>query len=116
MNVLYLVGLLVGLAGMVVLDVRYSLFFRAAPWRAVVVMLVGVAFFLVWDSAGVGLHIFFEGNASLLLGIQLAPEIPLEELFFVLLLCYLTMNLYGGLSRGSRRRRRRRLEAGGEPS
>ena len=73
-------------------------------------MLVGVAFFLVWDSAGVGLGIFFEGDASLLLGVQLAPEIPLEELFFVLLLCYLAMNLHGALTRAAGTRRRRRAE------
>jgi lycopene cyclase domain-containing protein len=112
---LYLTGLLIGIAGMIVLDMRYALFFRAGPWRATVVMLVGVAFFLVWDSAGVGLHIFLEGAPSLLVGVQLAPEIPLEEFFFVLLLCYLTMNLYGALSR-RRSRRSRPVEAGGRTS
>ncbi|MDP9028626.1 MAG: lycopene cyclase domain-containing protein [Actinomycetota bacterium] len=111
LGALYLIGLLVGLAGMVVLDLRSRLFFRRAPWRAAVVMLVGVAFFLLWDSAGVGLHIFFRGNLDLLTGLQLAPEIPLEELFFVLLLCYLTMNVYGLLSRWSRSRRSRRIES-----
>ena len=40
------------------------------------------------------LGVFFRGNAGLLTGLQFAPELPLEELFFLALLCYLTMNVY----------------------
>ena len=110
MSALYLVGLLFGLAGMVVLDVRYHLFFRQAPRRAAVVMVIGVGFFLAWDAAGVDLHIFFRGDLALLTGVQLAPEIPFEELFFLLLLCYLTMNVFGALAKWSSSRRRRGIE------
>ena len=110
MSALYLIGLLIGLVGMVVLDVRYRLFFGRAPRRATIVMVLGFAFFLAWDAAGVGLGIFFRGDLSLLTGVQLAPEIPLEEIFFLLLLCYLTMNVYGSLSHWSSSRRRRRIE------
>jgi hypothetical protein len=35
----------------------------------------------------------------LLLGVQLAPELPLEEVFFLALLCYTTMNLFAVLTR-----------------
>jgi lycopene cyclase domain-containing protein len=109
-NVLYLAGLLLGLAGMVVLDLRFRLFFRRAPLRAAIVLVVGVVFFLAWDAVGVHLGIFFRGDPALLVGIRLAPEIPLEELFFLALLCYLTMNLYGFASRWSSNRRRGRIE------
>lgn len=101
MSVLYLIALLVSLTGMVILDRRFRLFFWAAPWRAALVLLVGVAFFLVWDLAGIGLGIFFRGETSFMTGLQLAPELPVEELFFLTLLCYLTMNLYGFVSRAS---------------
>jgi len=101
---LYLIGLLVALVGMVVLDLRFRLFFGRAPWRAAVVLVLGIAFFLAWDLAGVGLHIFFRGGSGLLLGAQVAPEVPLEELFFLALLCYLTMNVYGALTRPRRGR------------
>ena len=40
-------------------------------------------------------------------GMQLAPELPLEELFFLALLCYLTMNLVRAGARAHRRRARR---------
>ena len=86
MNALYLTGLLVALTGMVVLDVRFHLFFRVAPVRAAIVMVVGIAFFLVWDLVGIGMGVFFRGNPELLLGVQLAPELPLEEVFFLALL------------------------------
>ncbi len=110
MNVLYLIALLVALTGMVVLDLRLRLFFGRAPLRAALVLVVGVAFFLAWDAAGIGLGIFFRGAPSLLIGVQLAPELPLEELFFVILLCYLTMNAYGALSHWLSGRRGRRSE------
>jgi len=101
-TLLYLAALLVSIAGMVTLDIRFGLFFRRAPLRAGIVLATGVAFFLVWDLAGIGLGIFFRGNPEVLTGIQLAPELPLEELFFLVLLGYTTMNAYGWLTRPRR--------------
>jgi lycopene cyclase domain-containing protein len=98
----YLGVLVVSLAGMVVLDLRFRLFFAVAPVRAAVVLLAGIAFFLTWDLAGIGAGVFFRGNPGLLTGVLIAPELPLEEVFFLALLCYLTMNGYSWLS--SRRR------------
>lgn len=92
---LYLAGLLVSLVGMTVLDARFRLFFWRAPWRATAVLVVGVAFFMLWDLAGVAFGIFFIGPQNLLTGVLLAPDVPLEELFFLVLLCYTTMNLTG---------------------
>jgi lycopene cyclase domain-containing protein len=102
MSFLYLGGLLVALTGMVVLDRRFRLFFAVAPVRAAIVLVAGIAFFLAWDVAGIGAGIFFRGNPGLLTGVLIAPELPLEEVFFLALLCYTTMNAYGWLS--SRRR------------
>jgi lycopene cyclase domain-containing protein len=99
MNLLYLGALLVSLAGMVALDLRFRLFFAVAPFRAAIVLVAGVAFFLAWDLAGIGAGVFFRGAPGLLTGVQLAPELPLEELFFLALLCYTTMNLYGLVTR-----------------
>lgn len=98
MNLLYLGALLVSIAGMVVLDLRFKLFFAIAPLRAAIVLVAGVAFFLAWDVAGITLGIFFRGNPELLTGILIAPELPLEEVFFLTLLCYNVMNVYGFLT------------------
>ncbi|CAN5125486.1 hypothetical protein BH11ACT5_BH11ACT5_02770 [soil metagenome] len=99
MIVLYLVALLVALTGMVVLDRRFRLFFWRDARRAAIVLVAGLVFFLAWDLAGVGGGIFFRGETAFMTGLQIAPEVPLEEVFFLTLLCYLTMNIYGWLSR-----------------
>ena len=103
MSLLYLLALLIALTGMVMLDRRFRLFFWDSPRRAAVVLLVGVAFFVVWDLAGIGLGIFFRGETAFMTGLQVAPELPVEELFFLTLLCYLTMNLYGFFASRQRR-------------
>ncbi|PZE78256.1 lycopene cyclase domain-containing protein [Curtobacterium sp. MCBD17_013] len=92
---LYLAGLVVALVGMTVLDARFRLFFWRGPRRAAAVMAVGIAYFLVWDLAGIGLGVFHRGPSSWLIGVQVAPEVPVEELFFLALLCYVTMDLIG---------------------
>jgi lycopene cyclase domain-containing protein len=95
MPFVYLAALGVALTGMVMLDRRFSLFFWRDAARAGIVLGSGVVFFLVWDLFGIGLGIFFRGETSFMTGLQLAPELPVEELFFLILLCYLTMNAYG---------------------
>ncbi|PJJ63479.1 lycopene cyclase domain-containing protein [Compostimonas suwonensis] len=111
MSVLYLAALALGLGAMAVLDRRFRLFFWRHPRRAGIVLGAGTAFFLVWDLFGIGLGIFRRGETAFMTGIQLAPELPLEELFFLAFLCYLTMNLVQGaglvLERRARGRARR---------
>jgi len=109
----YLAGLVVSIVGVAVLDARHRLFFWRAPWRAAAVMAVGLAFFLVWDAAGVALGIFFIGQQDLLTGVLLAPEVPLEELFFLVLLCWTTMVLVGAVRPLLERRAARRRAAAG---
>jgi lycopene cyclase domain-containing protein len=105
-TLLYLAALLVALFGMVMLDRRFRLFFWRDARRAAIVLAVGILFFLVWDFVGVGLGVFFRGETSFMTGLQIAPEIPLEEVFFLALLCYLTMNAYSAASTLLERRSR----------
>jgi lycopene cyclase domain-containing protein len=99
MGLLYLLALLVSITGMVVLDRRFRLFFFRDARRASIVLAAGLVFFVCWDLAGIGLGIFFRGETSFMTGLQLAPELPIEEIFFLTLLCYLAMNLFGFLTR-----------------
>lgn len=96
MSLLYLAALCVSLGAMVLLDWRYRLFFWRSPGRATVVLVIGVAFFLAWDLLGIGFGIFHRGETVFMTGVQLGPELPLEEAFFLAFLCYLTMNLVHG--------------------
>ena len=90
----YLGALAVALMGMVLLDRRFGLFFWRDWRRAAVVLPVGVIFFLVWDVAGIALGIFFRGQTDFMTGLLVGPELPLEEVFFLTLLSYNTMNAY----------------------
>lgn len=93
MSFAYLGALLIALAGMVLLDRRFALFFWRNARRAAVVLVAGVAFFLLWDLAGIGLGVFFRGETPFMTGLVIAPELPIEEVLFLTLLCYLSMNL-----------------------
>ena len=95
MGVLYLAALLFTIGCMVLVDYRYRTFFFVDPIRAAIVLVCGVAFFSVWDLAGIRSGIFFRGETEFMTGLQVAHEFPVEELFFLTLLCYLTMNIYG---------------------
>lgn len=97
MNFLYLAALLVALTGMVVLDRRFTLFFWADARRATVVLVTGLVLFLIWDLLGIQSGIFFRGEGQWMTGVTLAPELPLEEVFFLTLLCYMTMNVFSAV-------------------
>jgi lycopene cyclase domain-containing protein len=95
----YLGALIVSLAGMALLDRAFTLFFWKSPVRAALVLVVGVTFFACWDLLGIGWGIFRRGETDFMSGIVLAPEFPLEELFFLTFLCYLTVILVFGIEK-----------------
>uniref|UniRef100_UPI0035BBC7C7 lycopene cyclase domain-containing protein n=1 Tax=Agreia sp. TaxID=1872416 RepID=UPI0035BBC7C7 len=82
-----------------------TLFFFRDGRRASIVLAAGLVFFVCWDLAGIGFGIFFRGETSFMTGLQLAPELPVEEIFFLTLLCYLVMNLFGFVTRALDRNR-----------
>ena len=108
---LYLLALVVSLLGLVGIDRRHKLvFFR--DWAAGASSIsVGVIFFLIWDLFGIANGIFFRGETVGLTGLLLAPELPLEEVLFLTLLCYSTLEVFLGLGRFVHGRRDRKAEA-----
>jgi len=98
-NFLYLAALLVSLTGMVMLDRKFTLFFWADALRASIVLTVGVVFFLIWDVTGIAAGVFFRGEGPYMTGLLIGPELPIEEVFFLTLLSYMTMNVFAALSR-----------------
>jgi lycopene cyclase domain-containing protein len=99
MGVVYLAALLVTLGCMLLLDRRFRLFFWRDAIAASVVTLVGLAFFLVWDIAGIAGGIFFRGEGVIATGILLAPELPIEEPVFLVFLVVCTMVIFTGAMR-----------------
>ncbi len=84
----YLGALLVSLGGLALLDRRFRLAFWYDARRAAWTVGLGVVGFLLWDLAGLGLGIFARGDSPHMTGVLLAPELPLEEAFFLALLSY----------------------------
>lgn len=96
---LYLAAILVSTAGVAALDARFRLAAWRHPARTLVAVMIGTVFFLAWDAAGIALGVFVKGDSPALLGIDLAPHLPLEEPFFLAFLCYLALVVAGGVNR-----------------
>lgn len=101
---LYLIALAVSLLGLGTLDWRYRVALFADARRTLVTLALAIAFFLLWDLVGVGLGIFFIGDAPYLSGWVVAPEVPVEEIAFLTLLTYQTLLLWLAFSRRHARR------------
>ena len=88
MRFAYLGALLLSLGGLALLDRRFRLAFWSDPRRAALTVGTGVVGFLLWDGIGLVLGIFARGDSPHMTGLLLAPELPVEEAFFLALLCY----------------------------
>jgi lycopene cyclase domain-containing protein len=95
---LYLISLIVAISGMAVIDRRYKLAFWSDRRRTIITLSVAVIVFIIWDILGITLGIFFHGGSDITLPYRILPEFPVEELFFLLLLCYCTLVIYRGAS------------------
>ena len=95
----YLAALVISIIGLYLLDRRHKLAFATSPKAAALSIAIAVALFLVWDLVGISLGIFFRGDAPHLSGLLLAPELPLEELFFLIVLSYNSLLVYLGFAR-----------------
>ncbi|MBO3083315.1 lycopene cyclase domain-containing protein [Cellulomonas fengjieae] len=99
MTVAYLGALLLSLGGLTLLDRRFRLAFWAEPARAAWTVGIGVVGFLLWDGLGLVLGIFARGDSPHMTGLLLAPELPVEEAFFLALLCYTGLLTWRALDR-----------------
>ena len=102
MSLAYAGALLFSIAGLAVLDLRLRLVLFAGgsgARRGAAAIAIGVGFFVLWDLVGIGLGVFFRGATPYLSGVLLAPELPVEELGFLTLLCYLALLAYVAAAR-----------------
>jgi len=96
---LYLLAILISGAGILIIDARWRLAAFVAPVRTLAAVAIGVVFFLAWDAVGIVTRAFVKGDSDLFIGIDLAPELPLEELFFLAFLSYLGLVIYAAALR-----------------
>ncbi|MEX8032048.1 lycopene cyclase domain-containing protein [Microbacterium sp. 20-116] len=102
---IYLGAILFSLTGMMLIDWKYSLALRVAPWRTALAVVAGTVFFLAWDLVGIMTGVFVKGESPLFVGIVLAPHLPLEEVFFLLFLSYLAVVMFAVFERRAASRR-----------
>jgi lycopene cyclase domain-containing protein len=89
----YALALVVSLAGLLFIDYRFKLAFFFDRARTTKIMLICMLVFIVWDVLGIIGDIFFIGQNSVLLGVQIG-EFPIEELLFLALLNYSSLICY----------------------
>ncbi|MBW9205837.1 lycopene cyclase domain-containing protein [Mumia sp. zg.B53] len=95
MGLSYLVAVVVSMLCMGLVDRRWRLFlFAGRPGRALALVGAGAALFLGWDLAAIEAGIYERGGSPAMTGLEVLPELPLEEIFFVVFFCYLTMVLH----------------------
>lgn len=99
MKLAYLAAILFSTFGMVMLDKRFALALFHDARRTIIAIAIGVAVFIAWDILGISMGIFFSGSSPYTTGLFLAPEFPVEELFFLTFLCYFTLIIYRLLER-----------------
>lgn len=79
------------------IDRRFRLAFWHDRTRATITIGVSMLLFIIWDILGISLGIFFDGMSQYMLPVRLAPHLPIEELFFLFLLTYVTLLIYNGV-------------------
>ncbi|WP_101523788.1 lycopene cyclase domain-containing protein [Nocardioides houyundeii] len=99
MSLLYLGFVVLSTLCMGLVDRRWSLFLFARPRLAAVVVGLGVAFFIAWDLVAIELGMYVRGDSPAMTGLEVLPELPVEEIFFIIFLCYITMVLHSLLLR-----------------
>jgi len=97
--ILYLAALTVSLLGMGLIDFKHKLALFVQPVRSAITIAVAVSVFLIWDLVGISQGIFFRGEGPYLTGITIAPELPIEEVFFLTLLSYTILIAYLGFAK-----------------
>lgn len=99
MAAVYLLILGFSLLGMFLCDHRWRLTFFHDARRAWLLCVACTVLFLVWDALGIATGTFFRGGSPYMTGIELAPELPVEEPIFLFFLSYLTLNLISAFRR-----------------
>lgn len=90
----YLIGLCIAIGCLMLVDWRYKLAFFSHWKRTALTLGAAIGLFIIWDFLGIWLGIFFHGGSDWTLPARLAPEFPIEELFFLFLLTYVTLLVY----------------------
>ncbi len=90
----YLIALFISIFGMAIIDRGFKLSFWNDSFRAFLTIIISVAVFVIWDLMGIKLGIFFSGGSKYMMPYFIVDQLPIEEIFFLILLTYSTLNVY----------------------
>ena len=91
MQYYYLLALIFSLAGLLYADRVRKLVIFHDPKLALSCLIIAVCFFLSWDIAGIVSGIF-STNQEWISGLHvISPDLPIEEIFFLILFGYTTL-------------------------
>ena len=72
--------------------------------RTLVTIIPAVVMFVLWDVAGIRLHVFASHSDTYRSGLLLGPNFPVEEIFFLTLLTYTALIIWRSLCERGRHR------------
>ena len=99
MSFAYITLLIFTIFCLALIDWRYKLAFWRNTKKAFKTLLISSLFFVIWDFLGIKLEIFYHGSSNFSLPFVILLEFPLEEIFFIILLCYVTLIIYTGIKK-----------------
>ena len=99
MSLVYLATVVVSGLCMALVDYRWRLALFDRPLPTAIVVAAGSVLFLAWDLVAIASGMYVRGESPAMTGIELLPELPLEEIAFIVFLSYLTCVLHGLFSR-----------------
>ena len=97
-NWFYLIALSISIGGLLLIDRRLKLAFWKDKKRTALTIAIVMFVFILWDIIGIKMEIFYKGASQYMLPFVIAPDFPVEELFFLFLLSYVTLLIYRGLA------------------
>lgn len=99
MSFVYLTSLVIAIGCICLIDLRYKLAFWFDAKRTAITLIASIFLFVIWDMLGISFGIFFDGTSQFMLPVRLLPHFPLEEIFFLFLLTYVTLVMYKGFQK-----------------
>ncbi len=90
----YLCCLVFSLTGLFYLDYKKQLAWFWNARKTAASLAIGLVFFLTWDISGIVLNVFSTNQAWVSGLYVVTPNLPIEEFFFLNLLCYQTVLLW----------------------
>lgn len=90
----YITLLLFSISGLLLADFRYKIALFANSASAIKTIGIAMGLLLLFDVLGIINHIFYT-NSTYVTGIYIINRnMPIEELFFLFLLCYFSLFIY----------------------